>query len=159
MVQNSPKGCIVYQGPHIKFRSGFNETVYLLNITLTLKAVNNPIRKSRRIKYIATHIQFNYKKRNFNSVCNFYTASKGKKGESGELFRFWDMDLLKHTFSSQERQRAASSAAQNTIAAALSQASQSVRIINPFHFHFSTNKQIETAPLTQSEIQLHTKQN
>ena len=45
--------------------------------------------------------------------------------------------LGKQTFSSQERQRAASSAAQNTTAAAPSQASQSVRIILiPFNSHF-----------------------
>jgi len=41
----------------------------------------------------------------------------------------------KPTFSSQARQSAASSAAQKTIAAALSQASQSVRIARFSHFH------------------------
>lgn len=43
--------------------------------------------------------------------------------------------MTENTFSSQARQSAASSAAQKTIAAALSQASQSVRIIELSHFH------------------------
>ena len=48
----------------------------------------------------------------------------------------------KHTFLSQARQSAASSAAQKTIAKALSQASQRVRIILS-HSHFSKIKKIE----------------
>lgn len=46
-------------------------------------------------------------------------------------------EAKEHTFSSQARQRAASSAAQNTMAAALSQESQSVRIISSRPFHYS----------------------
>jgi len=51
--------------------------------------------------------------------------------------RYHKEDLLikNTTFSSQARQSAASSAAQKTIAAALSQASQSVRIVGLSHFH------------------------
>jgi endonuclease V-like protein UPF0215 family len=47
----------------------------------------------------------------------------------------------KHTFLSQARQSAASSAAQKTIAKALSQASQRVRIINYLSLSFLQNQE------------------